>query len=453
MPISSAGIGSGLDVNSIVSQLVAADRAGADKQLAKLSSAANSKISALGTVKGAMSALQDAATALSSGNSLGKLTAQSGDSTVFTASASTGSSGGRFDIEVVSLATATKLASAPYASAGTSVGSGTVTLGVGSDSFTVTLTDGANSLANLRDAINNASDNKGVNASIVTDVNGAHLVLLGTQTGVGHAVTLTSASSLNSSPFVNTTQTQAAASAHLRIDGADAYSDSNSASNIIDGVTLNLVKANPGSTVSLSLSADTKSASDAVQQFVNTYNAAVAVIGGLTKYDATNKTSGALIGDPAVRGLMQQLRTVLGSAASGTGSNFSQLSDLGITTKTDGTLVLDSSKLGTALSQDVSSVQKLLGGTGGYSSLITSVTKSYLGSGGQIDAETTGLQSQLKDVQRRTDALNTRMTSVEARYRAQFTALDTMISQMKSTQDYLTQQLSAITNLTRATTQ
>ena len=147
---------------------------------------------------------------------------------------------------------------------------------------------------------------------------------------------------------------------------------------------------------------------------------------------------------------MQQLRSTLGSAASGTGGSFSQLSDLGITTKTDGSLVLDSAKLGTAMSQDVTSVQKLFGATGGFSALVTGVTGSYLSTGGQIDAETTGLQAQLKDVQSRTAALNTHMTAVEARYRAQFTALDTLVSKMKSTQDYLTQQLTAISNLTTA---
>lgn len=441
--ISSAGIGSGLDVNSLVTQLVAAERSGADTQLSKLSSKANAQISALGTFKGALSAFKDAMAALKSGG-VTKASAQSGDSTVFTASAVSGSAAGFYDVEVVSLARAAKLASASYASSATSVGTGTITIASGAASFSVTLADGADSLADLRDAINNASGNTSVSASIVSDSNGAHLVLSGRNSGAANGISVSSASALDNSTFFSTSVTQAAADAHLKIDGADAYSASNSVSDVIDGVTLTLLKPSSGS-VSLNLAMDSKSASDAVQKFVNSYNALVTISTSLTKYDATTKTGAALIGDASVRGVLQQLRGLLGGDAAGSGSAYANLAALGISTKTDGTLSVDSSKLSAAIASDAASVQKLFTADNGYATRVGTLLSTYLGSDGQIDARTTSLQAQLKDVSRQRDQLDARMTKFEARYRAQFTALDTLISQMKTTQSFLTQQLASLT--------
>lgn len=444
--ISSAGIGSGLDVNSLVTQLVAAERSGADTQLNKLSSKANAQISALGTFKGALSAFKDAMAALKSGG-VTKTSAQSGDSTVFTASAVSGSAAGFYDVEVVSLARAAKLASTSYASSTTSVGTGTITIASGATSFSVTLADGADSLADLRDAINNASGNTSVSASIVSDSNGAHLVLSGRNSGAANGISVTSASALDNSAFFSASVTQAAADAHLKIDGTDAYSASNSVSDVIDGVTLTLLKPSSGSgSVSLNLAMDSKSASDAVQKFVNSYNALVTISTSLTKYDTSTKTGAALIGDASVRGVLQQLRGLLGGDAAGSGSAYANLAALGISTKTDGTLSVDSSKLSAAVASDATSVQKLFTADNGYATRVGTLLTTYLGSDGQIDARTTSLQAQLKDVSRQRDQLDARMTKFEARYRAQFTALDTLISQMKTTQSFLTQQLASLTS-------
>lgn len=442
--ISSAGIGSGLDVNSLVTQLVAAERSGADTQLNKLSSKANAQISALGTFKGALSAFKDAMAALKSGG-VTKTSAQSGDSTVFTASAVSGSAAGFYDVEVVSLARAAKLASTSYASSATSVGTGTITIASGATSFSVTLADGADSLADLRDAINNASGNTSVSASIVSDSNGAHLVLSGRNSGAANGISVTSASALDNSAFFSTSVTQAAADAHLKVDGTDAYSASNSVSDVIDGVTLTLLKPSSGS-VSLNLAMDSKSASDAVQKFVNSYNALVTISTSLTKYDTSTKTGAALIGDASVRGVLQQLRGLLGGDAAGSGSAYANLAALGISTKTDGTLSVDSSKLSAAVASDATSVQKLFTADNGYATRVGTLLTTYLGSDGQIDARTASLQAQLKDVSRQRDQLDARMTKFEARYRAQFTALDTLISQMKTTQSFLTQQLASLTS-------
>lgn len=445
--ISSPGVGSNLDVSSIVQQLVSSERAGQDKILSGKASKANIQISALGTFKSALQGLKSNLASLSSGGAIAQMSAQSADTTLFTASAS-GAAAGAYNIEVVALAQAGKTASSPYASASTVVGDGTVTIGVGADSFTVTLSAGNDSLTALVSAINTATDNVGVSATIITDVNGAHLMLTSQKTGASNALTVSSASTLDSSPFLTMTSVQGADDAHIRVDSFDVYSASNAVSTAISGLTINLVKAKPGTTNLLNVAVNQTAIASLVQNFVTGYNATIATVATLTRFDPAGQSTGPLIGDSSLRGLVGSLRTLTGGQFSGLDSQWSLLSEIGITGNTDGTLKLDAAKLSAALTQDLASVQKLFTATNGISSKLSSVLDDYLQTGGRIDAQTTGLQSQLKDVDKQKDALNTRMEVLQAQYLAQFSALDALISQMRQTSSYLTQQLASLPGFT-----
>lgn len=437
--VSSPGIGSGLDVNSIVTQLVAAERAAPDKRLSAASDKDNTTISALGTLKSALSALQTASKAMGSTGSLGKSTASSSDSSTFTAS-TTGGGSASYSVEVVSLATASKISSGNYASASSEVGTGSVTIGVGSSSFTVNLASGADKLSDLVSAINGAADNRGVTASIITDNNGAHLVLQSQKTGTDNAVTLGSASTADGSSFIATSVVQAAANALLRIDGSDVSSSSNTVTNAINGVTINLVKANPGVTNTLGIAPNATAAASAVQDFVTAYNSALSTIANLTRFDSTGQNNGALLGDSTAQNLMTQLRSIVGGAVSGSGT-YTMLSQIGISSSKDGTLTLDTTVLNNALSTDIGSVQKMFSTSGGIGMQMTSLLNDTLTVGGSIDSKTQSLQNDLKDIAKQQTALDTRMNAEQARLLAQYSALDTLVATLKSTQDYLTQQL------------
>lgn len=446
--LSSPGVGSSLDVNGIVQQLVSASRSAEDSILSSKTSKANTQISALGTFKSALQGLKTSLASLSSGGAITQMSAQSGDATLFSANAASGAVAGSYNVEVVALAKAGKTASTPYASSSTVVGDGTVTIGVGASSFTVTLAPGSDTLSALASAINLAPDNAGVTATIVNDVDGAHLLITSQKTGASNALTVSSAATPGGSPFLTMNSLQSAGDAHIRVDGFDAYSASNSVSSVIDGLTINLVKAQPGTTASLTTSINQTAIAALVQNFVTGYNASIATVATLTRYDPAGQNTGALIGDSGVRGLGSALRAITGSELTGTGSQWTLLSQIGITSNTDGTLKLDSTKLGNALSQDLASVQKLFTGSDGVSSKLTSVLDDYLQTGGRIDAKTTSLQAQLKDVSKQTDALNARMEVLQAQYLSQFSALDTLIGQMKQTSSYLTQQLSSLPGFT-----
>src|SRR3546814_188084 len=166
-------------------------------------------------------------------------------------------------------------------------------------------------------------------------------------------------------------------------------------------------------------------------------------MGALTKYDASTKSAGILNGDSMVRGAQSSLRNIIGGDVSGAGG-FQYLSQLGITTAADGTLTVDNNKLTDALNADSASVQKLFGSSSGIAAQLNGAIDRIIGNDGLVEARDDALKTQLDGLDSQFDALNARMDKVEARYRAQFTALDTLISSMQNTSTFLTSQLKQI---------
>jgi flagellar hook-associated protein 2 len=436
--ISSLGVGSGLDIASLVSQLVAAERAPAQGRISTAQSRANLQLSAIGTFKGALSDVKAKLEALQTG-ALATLKAQSTKPEAFTASTSANAAAGSYDVEVVALAQSHKLASAAYADgAGSVLGNGDVEISVGGEAFTVTLTDGANTLADLLRMINEAAGNTGVTATLVNETGGTRLLLTSTQTGSTQQISVNGAG-------LSFTERQAASDAHVRIEGYDHYSASNTVSDAIDGVTLKLVAAEPGTTLQLNVAYDADAASKAITAFVNSYNAAINVINSLTRYDADKRQASPLTGDITVRGAMQSLRSIMAGGTESGSLRF--LSDLGITTQTDGSLKLDSTRLTAALDSDRAGVAAMFKGDNSLAARMVGVIDGIVGDNGQVEARTDSLQARLKDLARQQEQLDVRMERVETRYRSQFTSLDTLIAQMNTTSSFLTQQLANLANL------
>lgn len=429
-----ANVGSGLDVNSLVTQLVSAERGPQDARISTAKNKVSVSLSALGTFKGGLASLQSAVSALrGSGTAVGKLSTAVSTDGYFTASASGKAVAGRYDVEVLSLARANKIASAPFAGGASSVvGDGTVSLSVAGKSFDVTLASPANTLADLRDAINQAADNTGVSATLLTEDTGTRLVLTARTAGTANAVSL-------SSSLLTTSTVQAATDAQIKIDGFTTTGSSNTITGALDGVTLDLSKAEPGTTITLDINADRSTASNAVQELVRAYNAVVGVVKKFGSYDAATKTGGPLMGDIGVRTAMQQIRSILGGQ-NGDGA-YSMLSQIGVSTQTDGTLSVDASKLDAALTQNPEAVRELFSGTDRVADRLSKVLDGFLGAQGRLSAQTDRLQQRLDDFGKQTDALDRRMELVRARYLKQFTALDSLLGQMQGTSSYLTQQL------------
>jgi flagellar hook-associated protein 2 len=446
--LTSLGVGSGLDVATLVSQLVAAKKAPQQNQITSQTNAANTQLSALGQVSAALSALQSAMAPLTDGSAFTARTVSSSDTTVLGASATGTPVNGSYNIVVTQLASALKASSGAFASSSTAVGTGTLTIAVGSQSMSLTLDSTNNSLAAIRDAINGASSNPGVSATIVTGSDGAHLVLSGTRTGAANGFSVSSSggdgglAALKYDPAASSgnglSVVTAAADANYSIDGLAASSAGNTVSSAIDGLTLNLVKA--GSST-LGVTSDTTKATSALTNLVNTYNSFVGIYQNLTNYDATSGTAGALLGDATLNGIDNTLSSIVGGAANG-----ATLSSIGISLQVDGTLSLDSGKLATALSDGGTQVGNLFGGANGFAAKLNAPLTSWVGSQGVLASRTSSIGQQLSDLANQQTSLNSRMDSLTALYQAQFTALDTLMSKLNSTSTYLQQQFDALTN-------
>lgn len=435
--ITSTGLGSGLDVNSIVSQLVAAERAPGDKRILLEQSRANYRISALGTFRSSIASLQAAADSLkiSSTSTFGKLATTSSDTTLFTASASAKAVAGTYNVEVVSLATASKLASSAFANSTAPTGAGDVTLNSGGKSFTVTLND-TSTLADLRDKINNAIDNVGVSATLVNDAGGTRLLLTSKATGTVNAVTATTT-------LFTTSSVQTATDAVVKVDGFTTTSANNQVTGAIDGITLNLAKQVPGTTTQLTVNIDQSAATASVQAFVSAYNQTLSTLSQLTSYNTATKTAGPLLGDSVAQGTIQKLRNLLSSNVSGNGT-YENLSSIGITTSKDGTLNVDAAKLGTALTTDFSAVKRLFGDTGGLATKVSVISAALTDISGPIKNSTDSATAQLNEANKEKTAQDRKIADYQARTLAQFTALDRRLSQLNATSTYLTQQLAKL---------
>jgi|HigsolmetaAR205D_1030408.scaffolds.fasta_scaffold00231_25 flagellar hook-associated protein 2 len=443
----SLGIGSGLDLNTLVAQLVAAERAPKQQQITKQQSKVAVELSAIGTLKGALSAFQGAASALKLPTSFNVFAAKSSNEEVFTVSAGELAPPGDYDVEVASIATAEQISSRAFANGETTIGTGTLTISVGEQSFTVEIGEDSATLKGIRDAINRASDNTGVRATIVNGTDGAHLVLTSQKTGEANRLTVTtSGAGLDVLAYSEEapneyTQIRAAQDAIIYIAGTEHRSASNTVTGAIEGVTLNLVKADVGNVHSLTIARNIDTLVTRVNTFVTQFNSLAGVMASQQSYEPTTKTAGALLGDPLLRGIESSLRRELSRPIEGASPPYNTLSSIGITVKVDGKLELDQTKLRQALETDFAAVQRLFSGEDGIAMRIDKALSPHLASDGSLAQRNETLNSRNKKLEDDLAALDARMAVIEQRYIKQFTALDALLAQLQTQSNYLAQQL------------
>jgi flagellar hook-associated protein 2 len=454
--LQSPGVGSGLDVNGLVTQLVAAEKAPGANRIARETTSIGTEISALGTLKGVLSSFNTTLAPLKTVEAFSARSAASGDEEVFTAKATAGSAPSSYDVTVSNLASAHQLASTAFVGGSDStIGSGTLTISLGTATFDVAIDSTATKLSDIRDAINRSPSNLGVRASIVSATDGAHLVLTSSKTGAANTikVTTTATDGLQQltydspSDVSHYTRVAQALDSTIVIAGFTHHSASNVVSDAIDGVTLTLLKEQPLTPVSLTVAADTAAASTRIKNFVSQYNAAMNQLRDLGKYDATTGKSGPLIGDALLRSVTADMRRGAGDAVVGTSGNINALAQVGITTAKDGSLQLDESKLNAALATNFDAVGALFGSDKGVAARMSAAITLRLDGKAEIASRNAGLDKRSKSVAQRQKDLDLYLAKVESNYRAQFTALDVAMAKMQSTSSYLSQQLASLAKL------
>lgn len=450
--IQANGIGSGLDINSLVSQLVAAEGAPHQQRIMRHEVQVTTQLSALGTFKGAMAAFKSALEPLKSVEAFQTRKATSGDTDYFAVAAGADAVAGHYDVEVVDLARAHQLASGAFAEGSSAyVGRGTLTIAVGGESFDVTINEDAATLADVRDAINSATGNKGVQATILNGAEGARLVLTSDETGAEHAIEVSASGGdggldqlvYDADGVQNLAEVQAAQNARIRIATFEIESSTNTFTDAIDGVTITAKKeSEAGETFSLDIAFDRASVESKITKFVTEYNNMQAQLSNLGKYDAETKTAGPLLGDPLLRGVQTDMRRGISDPVEGIAGDYTTLASIGIKTTLSGQLEIDKEKLTAALDADAEAIAQLFGSDKGVGARMYTQMEERLAADGDIEIRTKRLNDDIKTIGEDKEALALRMETIEARYRRQFTALDTLLSKMQSTSSYLAQQLS-----------
>lgn len=559
MAISTPGIGSGLDVNNIVSGLMAVEQrplTAVTTQKTKY----QAEISAYGTLKSALSSFQTAVSALSTASKFNAQTVSSSNSAVFTATASGSATVGNYAVKVSQLASSQKLASAGFADIGTVVGTGTMTINFGTynaadksfsansakDAVNITIDSTNNTLAGVRDAIN-ASDSS-VSATIINNGTSSQLVITSKDTGEANSLqimvadtdaTNTDQSGLSQLAFdptaeptspattgngKNMTQVQTAQNALFEVDGIAVTKASNTVTDVIAGVTLNLLASSSGSAVNLGVSSNQDAVKASVTAFVDAFNRLDSTLRSLTNYDPNGVANGRLLGDATTRTVISQLKNVMTKAITTDGS-LTVLSQVGVSFQRDGKLALDATKLDTAFASSFADIAGLFSATAiatdpqisynssnsntragtyavvitqagnsttdfagtingvaatgnrtsltgaigdassgltinvagtatgargtvnfsqGYASQLDGLISSFLDTEGIIANRTEGITSSITRLDKQAESISARLVVIEARYRAQFTRLDTLLSSMSTTSSFLTQQIAAI---------
>lgn len=459
-----------LDVPTLVSQLMAVERRPIDNLNAKITSC-ETKISSFGTLSSLVSSFQTASKTLNT--SLQKLAAAPSDPGVLSATVGSTAVPGAYAVNVSQLAQSQNLVAAGKISSTAAIGDGTATtvtfdLGTinggtltngvysgaaftsnGSGTASITIDGSNNTLEGIRDAINSAA--LGVTATVVNDGSGTpyRLALTSSSSGVSNSLKITTSGgdgSINSllaydpAGTQNLTQTLAAQNANFTVNGIAITSKSNTVNEAIQGVTLTLNNTTVAP-ASLAVARDTTAINTAAAGFVDAYNALASQIKSRSAYGTGATGAGALAGDGTLRLMQEQLRGIFNTPASG--GTLTSLGQVGIAFQRDGSLLLDSSKLDSAIAANFSDVTHLFSSSTGYATRLEAWANSALQAGGLIDTRTQSLNQYVKDQNEAVDRLENRMTALQKKYTAEYTNLNLLLSSMNSTSTFLTQQLAS----------
>ncbi|OCX94047.1 MAG: branched-chain alpha-keto acid dehydrogenase subunit E2 [Pseudomonas sp. CO183] len=464
------GIGSGIDINSIVKSMVAAERAPKESQLANLEKKTTTQITAIGALKSAISDFQAALGALNKSELFQARSAMSSKSDFVSVSASTKAGAGSYQVEVKELATSSKVALAAVsntAEAAARFGSGLLEIKLGREgSFDVTVDESNNTLAGIRDAINKQGTNKGITATIVTDDEGARLVLSSSKTGADKDITVVPKptgggegeheESLNVLRFDGEVDEDdpkgarilaRAQSAVITVDGLTITSEANKVEGAIEGVTLDLKsKTADKEPLTINVAEDKAVVKKQIQSFVDSYNKLMGVINAQTRVtgvgDGKTPVTGALVGDATARTLLGAVRGELTNVQGG--GALRAMADLGITTQKDGTLKIDDAKLSKVMNSNFTELPALFTGEKGLATRLDEKLKPYTQTGGILEQRNKVMTETISKIDKQKVDLDRRITSLQDRLYKQFNAMDALVGKMASTSSSL---LASLENL------
>jgi flagellar hook-associated protein 2 len=444
MNITTAGIGSGLDLEGIIEAYVNAEAVPNELRLQEKEERLKTEISGVGSFKSALSSFEATLKTLSNPDDFNKqvITASNSDISVVTNGFA---SNGSFSIEVDQLAQGTRLQSTNFTAASDTVGSGSLTFQTGADTFNVAIGAG-DTLSVIRDKINESSDNTGVVANVITTDAGTFLTYSSEVTGVANSLTVTASDISLDAISTNVTTKQTAQDAIIKIDGNTVTNSTNEFKNNIEDVTITASVVNTGSPTTLTIAQDEENGKKLLTDFVNGYNTLVNTMSGLS-----NPESGELAFDSSIRQMKSQLNSIIGATVPGLSGSIDSLNGVGISLTREGTLEFSSVGFGTlpsgvatrddVLANKLNEVGELFASDGGVTSKISDLLASYNDSEGSLTKRQSLLNSDLSGIKDEYDALETRLRNYEDTLRRKFTFLDSTVAKYTATSDWLTSAL------------
>lgn len=465
MAISSTGIGSGLDVTSIISQLSALEKQPL-KALQTKAVKLQTQLSTVSQIQSQVAVFASAATKLSSVLDWKGISAASSNASAVTVSATTAATPSNFNVEVTALSKALSVAmpitvgSPALPTSTEQLGYGKLTIQVGSKTpVEVTIADGKGTLTDIAKAINAASG-VGVTATVMNDGTGKqNLLIRSNSTGTDGAFTITATegtggsisvpSNLSRLSYVdgsyNMAATQAAQNAAMTVNGVAVSSSTNTFADVLPGVTLTAAQLTTQPAV-VTVARDTSAITKNVQDFIAAYNALNSTLVEATKYDATTRAAGVLQGDSVATGLSNALRSVM-SATINSGSTYTRASQLGITAGLGGGLSLDASKLTAAMAADQEDTQKFFTAfngsneKNGFGVRVKDFVNGLLASTGTVTTKANAIQKALNSNTVAQNAVNDKAALFEARLKKQYSTLDAKMANLTALNNYVAQQV------------
>lgn len=455
------GVGSGFDTQAIVKSLVDAERAPKQAQINTQSQKATTQLSSIGKIQAALDAFRGALTSMGTDNSFSGLTGTSSDEKVATMTANQGASNGSFSLIVNQLAKPSKLSTTSFAGGQSTVvnsttSAKTLTISQSGKNFDLSVPAGA-TLQQVRDSINSQFSTAGLSANILTDSNGSRLILTSTKGGVGSDLTMSG----NSGIDTGYTVVDSPQNAKYTIDNIPAESKTNNITDAVSGVSIKLLSLSPTVTandpnpnpprtaMTISVSTSATALKSGVKGFVDTYNALLKAMNAetkVTKDAAGNSIAATLTGDSTMRTLQSAIRNEF-NALSGNGT-LKSLAQFGVTTDQDtGALSIDSKQWDKAVATNAADINSIFSGKTGLLARLTAATDGYAkASTGILATRTTSLADSLKDLTKQQTDLDDRLTTMQDSLTRKYTAMDTLVAQLRQQSSSILGTLSALSN-------
>ncbi|WP_456384399.1 flagellar filament capping protein FliD [Desulfolithobacter sp.] len=449
MTISFGGLATGLDTNGIIDAIMNVERQPLVR-LEKDKTWLNNRLSAFSELDSKLNTFLDAISDLGNPEALAKRSVSLSSSDYFSATVSSEAlAGTSYQVEVLSIAQVQKTVSdAGFADkTSNTFGTGTLSLTVGATTTNVDITTANNSLEGIMQAINDAG--LGVTASIINDGTASPYRLMLTGDNVGTSFSLDASGLTGGTDILGTfTDTQTATQAHIQVDGIDIYSDSNTVSGAIPGVTLDLAQTSIGTTTKVDIALSKTKIQATIESFAKGYNEVVQFITGQSTMGDT--TPGVLAGDAGINSIKRHLQNML-TEPYANGGIFTTLSELGFETQKDGTVVVNKDKLSSAIDNNLDSVISLLAGDDGQGGLAKNF-QDYLESmtdstNGMLAGRKESINNNIEQIDSQIERTEARLAKREETIRAQYLAMEQLVSQWNATGNYLMQQLDSISGL------